>query len=335
VSVVSWVARGLEEGRFDGVVARGAARAWAWTAGRSVARPLLIPRRLHVVAVGGSTLGGSGKTPLALACVEALAARGARVALISHAYRASPETARVVREGDDMDLVGDEALACARELARRGVRASVVVAPRRQDAIDFAARGADALILDGVAQTTPVRASLALLAVDAHAPWGETERVPPLGDLRATKRALLDACDHVVAIGDAPLASLEAKPVHFVRVSSSGARLGGALHGWDELRRVRVGLVTSLARPGRIVRHLMRRGVFPTFVASLSDHTRPDARTLRKCRAARVDVFLASSKCAVSWSGLGDPGLGHPGLGPIAVIDYELAAPGTLALSPP
>ena len=70
---------------------------------RSVTRRLPHPSGVSIVSVGGATLGGSGKTPLAIACASALAASGARVALVGHAYRAAPLHARTVSPGDALE----------------------------------------------------------------------------------------------------------------------------------------------------------------------------------------------------------------------------------------
>src|SRR5580700_9814061 len=163
------ISRALEEGRSRGSMARATAQVWCHVAARRVVRSLEVPRGVRVVAVGGATLGGSGKTPLAIACARELAACGARVALVGHAYRARPGRARRALPDDGLAEVGDEALLAARSL---GSEVPVVVAPSRSLAVAEAARQADVLVLDGVLQIAPVRAALALLAVAAVEPWG-------------------------------------------------------------------------------------------------------------------------------------------------------------------
>jgi len=196
MSIASRIARALEDGALRAAPFRPLADAWGRVAARGVVRTLRLPEGARVFAVGGATLGGSGKTPLAIA----LALRE-RAAIVGHAYRASPGRARWVSPDDDVAIVGDEALACARIIARAGGGARVAVAPTRQEAIDFAARDVHTLVLDGVAQTAPRRATCALLAVDAEEPWG-AGAVPPLGDLRAPKDALFAASDATIAVRD-------------------------------------------------------------------------------------------------------------------------------------
>jgi tetraacyldisaccharide 4'-kinase len=259
------------------------------------------------VTVGGATLGGSGKTPLAIACAEEIAATGAAVAFVGHAYRAAPGRARVVGVDDRLEEVGDEALLAAHALAPIGV--PVVVAPRRSDAVLLASGLARVLVIDGVAQTHPVRASLALLAVDAAEPWGRAAMVPPAGDLRAPAGALLAACDRVVTIGEDDEAD--------ARVVTRGAWLGGKLHTWDSLVGIRLGLFCALARPDRLIRSLARRGLVLQAVIRARDHDRFDPRSHAASHLAHVDLWLASPKCALK--------LEHFAPVPLATLDYGLS----------
>jgi tetraacyldisaccharide 4'-kinase len=301
--------RGLEEGRYDGVVARLLSRAWGRAAARALVRRLAIPPGTRVIAVGGATLGGSGKTPLAIACARELARQGARVALVGHAYRARPRCARVVRPDDGLGEVGDEALLAARALD--GIGVPVVVAPSRAGAIARAAREADVVVLDGVLQMAPVRASLSLLAVDAGEPWGRAAAVPPRGDLRAPVAALRSVSDLVVSVGEDPAD---------VRVVSRGAHLGDRLLSWDSLRSLRVGLACALARPERVRRALARRGITPVATAFARDHGPIPAGDLRSRRGV-VDVWLATPKCALHVDST---------RAPLAVLDHELVCSAAL-----
>jgi tetraacyldisaccharide 4'-kinase len=309
------VARTLERGHLRGPAARLLSAAWGLVASHGVVRPLPFPPGVRVVTIGGATLGGSGKTPLAIACALELAAQrgGEDVALVGHAYRGDPRRPRVVSpHEDDLREVGDEALLAARVLAPAGV--PVVVAPRRADALALAAERARVLVVDGVAQTRPVRASLALLAVDAAEPWGRAGAVPPAGDLRAPRASLLAACDRVVRVGTDPLAD--------ARLVSRGAWLGGSLLPWDVLARLRLGLLSALARPDRIVRGLASRGVALQATVRAPDHGPFDWRSSRATGSRHlVDLWLASPKCALHLTGIE---LERFARAPLATLDYRL-----------
>jgi tetraacyldisaccharide 4'-kinase len=302
--VLAPFAEALERGAYAGPLARTLGRVWEHTLGRAVVRRLAWPSHVRVVAVGGATLGGSGKTPLAMACAADLAARGVSVALVGHGYRATPRRARVVRGDDALDEVGDEALLAARALGPSGVR--VVVAPKRSDAIALAASIADVLVLDGVGQTAPVRASLALLAVDAAEPWGRAAALPPGGDLRAPVRSLVGACDMIVAVGDDWQPPNPSWAPH-ARTTLHGVFLRGELLGWDDLARLRLGFLSALARPDRVLRALERRGVRVRAILRAPDHgpfapallDRIRERRKRTAGFGQVDLWLATPKCAL------------------------------------
>jgi tetraacyldisaccharide 4'-kinase len=320
---------------------RGVSRPWAWTFGRSVARRLEWPPHVRVVAVGGATLGGSGKTPLAIACAMELSAV-ARTILVGHGYRGAVRCTRFVLPSDAVGVVGDEAIVAARDLEASGLGARVVVGPTRSAAVAWAAGEADVLVLDGVCQTVPTRASLALLAVDAAVPWGNAAALPPCGDLRAPVSTLLDACDAVVPLGDlaGPLGFEQpgrTMPIWPARVESRGAWLHAErsdlatrpekLLSWETLRRLRVGLVTAMARPDRVVRGLVLRGVRPCALVCARDHGPVGAVAVRACfkraLADRVEVWLSTPKCALHVAGAR---LGAP----VAVLEYGLGLPPTL-----
>jgi tetraacyldisaccharide 4'-kinase len=343
----------LEQGRLRGPLARLCASGWARLAERTVVRPLQIPPHARVVTVGGATIGGSGKTPLAIACAAHLASAGARVALVGHAYRAKPTRPRVVAVDDPLHEVGDEAILAATTLASTG--AIVVVAPTRSESIALAASRADVIVVDGVAQTSPARASLALLAVDAARPWG-SGAVPPCGDLRAPEEVLRRACDAIVAVGDASdfvertsaeLALSPAPSDCTALVVSSGAWLGGTLWSWADLTGIRLGLLYALARPDRVVRWLALRGITLRAVVGCRDHGPVDAgfgaRVVRESVRRGVDMWLATPKCALHF---GDraPSSGRPRAQlaassssgeiahriPLATIEHALALGGEL-----
>jgi tetraacyldisaccharide-1-P 4'-kinase len=229
-------------------------------------RPVRVPPGIRTVTVGGATLGGSGKTRVAIAIAKALASRGERVVLVGHAYRAAPSFARFVSPNDRLEDVGDEAIVCARALEAMAGIAGVVVAPSRQDAVDHAAPHATVLVFDGPLQLRPRRASLAVLTVD------ETDAAP--------HRSLVRHVDHVV-----PVAS--------------------TIHPADirDLRDVRFGLFTAIARPRRIADALRREGLVPTITVETSDHGPVSASARRSLATAEVDLWVATPKCSVHLEG--------------------------------
>ncbi len=268
MSVRHRIARALERGL---PVAAPLAIAWAPLAALGLTRPLRRPMRnghpIPIVCVGGATLGGSGKTRLALACARALRGLGADVVLVGHAYRASVATARVVPRDGALATFGDEALVCARSFD-----GEVITGPSRQAAVDLAGERANVIVLDGPLRVSGPRV-LSILAVDEETPWG-SGAVVPAGDLRATREALLRVADHVVPVSATPT------------LPPLGAAAGAAS-----------GLFTAIARPERLLAALARLGIHPAPVVSVADHGPLDPDAWRRITPDRR--WLATEKCAL------------------------------------
>jgi tetraacyldisaccharide 4'-kinase len=331
----------LEQGRRHTACSALLTRAWRLAMARAIRRDLRWPAHTHVLAVGGATLGGSGKTPLAISCAAALAELGIPTALVGHAYRGEPRYARIVTPADPIEEVGDEALLAADALRASGAR--VVVGPSRQAAIDLGAKHARMLVLDGVHQTAPMRASLALLAVDAVEPWGRAHALPPVGDLRAYPADLVDVCDVVVPVGDRwgpALADLRGlshmREVSPAWIVSRGAWAeSGSMLSWEALRSTPVGLITALARPDRVVQALARRGVRPRVLLHARNHGPLGGRLTREAaragREAGVTMWLVTPKCSLNFTRLplrrayrGRPDAADTLGAPLATLEHRL-----------
>lgn len=84
---------------------------------------LLRPWRVGVpvVVVGNLYVGGTGKTPLTIAIVRALTARGHRPGIVSRGYGASGRDVRIVESNARATEVGDEPLLMAQSVQMMGV----------------------------------------------------------------------------------------------------------------------------------------------------------------------------------------------------------------------
>ncbi|MCC6217021.1 MAG: tetraacyldisaccharide 4'-kinase [Polyangiaceae bacterium] len=300
----------LERGVAGGSVLAGLERAWVACA--RVERDVGPGVAARVIGVGGATLGGAGKTPLARAIAAELAARGVRVAVAARACGVGRRSARVVRPGDTWREVGDEPLALARALASAGV--PVVAGTDRAATLGVAAARAEVVVADGLLQARPARVAASLLVVDAGAPWG-SGRCPPLGDLRASPRALTSACDAVVRVvptrgsapeplalgawggGARPVFDVGRPPARSARRLAPGPE--GEVVTLERLGALRVGVVLALARPERLLSALAVAGLRPVRVVLFGDHEAP-----RLPRAACVDAWLTTPKCATKLEGV-------------------------------
>lgn len=300
------LASALERGALRGPVSLAISAGWAKVA--DPVRPAALPSGLHVVGVGGATLGGSGKTPVVIELARALA-RERRVAVVATAYRARVRGACVVRVDDSVDRVGDEAAWLARALDPT----PVIVGRDRDQALALAARRAEVAIVDGLLQARPQRVGRSLLVLDGDARWSAA-RCPPAGDLRASAERVLAAADVVLCHG---AAAVQAR----VPVFRLAARLVGALDfegeliTLDALRGRRLGLVLAIARPDRVLRTLAAHGIEPQVVELHADHAR-----IPQPGAAAVDGWLTTAKCATKLGSC-------RGGAPVWVLDHRVDLP--------
>jgi tetraacyldisaccharide 4'-kinase len=239
-----------------------------------------------------------------VALAEALAKAGKRVAFVGHGYRGHLRAARAVKPTDVVAEVGDDALFAARHLSPLGV--DVVVGPSRQAAIDRAARDAPWLVVDGLLQARPEPLACSILALDSLRPWGRG-RCPPSGDLRARADVLLGAADGTLMVHDAASEPRAEDPPHRVCWQAEShlpfaTHASGCPVALSELATSRIGLLLTIARPGRVVDALARRGIFPLRLICFGDHDCPSLAALEHAvrrRAPPVEVWLTTAKCAL------------------------------------
>jgi tetraacyldisaccharide 4'-kinase len=182
--------------------------AWLYAAVVAVRRALyrrgiLVPQRVGVpvVVIGNVTVGGTGKTPLALALAEALAARGWHPGFVSRGYGRGGDEVRVVRPGDDANAVGDEPLLLAATGHPVAVGRDRAAAAR---ALVAAHPPVDVVIADDGLQHYALARDVEIAVVDASRGFGNG-RMLPAGPLREPL-ARLDEVDAIVRLVDAACA---------------------------------------------------------------------------------------------------------------------------------
>ncbi|MCC6193317.1 MAG: tetraacyldisaccharide 4'-kinase [Burkholderiales bacterium] len=153
-----------------------------------------------VVVIGNVTLGGTGKTPLAIALAEALAARGFRPGFVSRGYGGSAREPRAVAAGDEPALVGDEPPILAASGYPVWIGADRVAAAR---ALLAAHPDRDVLICDDGLQHYRLARRVEIAVIDAARGLGNGLMLPA-GPLRepAARLAEVDAVVRLVAGAD-------------------------------------------------------------------------------------------------------------------------------------
>lgn len=146
-----------------------------------------------VIVVGNITVGGSGKTPLVAALVEALSRRGRRPGIVSRGHGRRTHDTRAVDPGDDARDVGDEPLLLAASGAPVFIGNDRVAAAR---ALLAAHPEVDLVVADDGLQHYALERDVEIAVIDATRELGN-ELLLPAGPLRESP-SRLDAIDAVV-----------------------------------------------------------------------------------------------------------------------------------------
>jgi tetraacyldisaccharide 4'-kinase len=148
-----------------------------------------------VICVGNFTVGGSGKTPTAIAIAQMLAAAGRKPALLTRGYGGSEAGPLIVDpHSHDATKVGDEALLLAQA-------APTIVAHDRAAGASFAAAsGADVIVMDDGLQNASLEKDFTIAVVDGSRGVGNG-KVFPAGPLRAPLAAQFARVNALLVIG--------------------------------------------------------------------------------------------------------------------------------------
>ena len=149
-----------------------------------------------VICVGNLTVGGTGKTPIAIAIARRLMERQQKVVILTRGYGGRIRGPAVVHAQTDVAMdVGDEALVLA-------AAATVVISHDRAAGAKLAeSLGADIIVMDDGHQNFSLAKDLSLIVVDAETGFGN-RRVLPAGPLREPIKRGLARADAIVAVGN-------------------------------------------------------------------------------------------------------------------------------------
>lgn len=152
-----------------------------------------------VIVVGNLTIGGTGKTPLTIALIEALRARGLGVGVVSRGYGRKTRGVHLVDRTSSAAEVGDEPLLIAQR-----TRAPVAVGEDRVAAAQrlIGAVPVDVLIADDGLDHLRLARSCEIVVVDGLRGFGNG-RLLPAGPLRAPL-SRLQQVDLIVRNGGTP-----------------------------------------------------------------------------------------------------------------------------------
>ncbi|MBI1263739.1 MAG: tetraacyldisaccharide 4'-kinase [Alphaproteobacteria bacterium] len=263
------------------------AAAGAWRIARTEPAPAPVP----VICVGNLTLGGTGKTPVTMAVMEAARALGLTPAALTRGWGgrlAGPVAVDPAIHG--VREVGDEPLL----LARDGL--TIIDRSRVAGAGLAAQLGAQIIVMDDGHQNPSLEKSLSLVVVDAVSGWGPGQ-IFPAGPLREPVSAGLARADAVVVMGPGEdfepdlerleLAEFE-RPVLRAWLEPAAAPPDGPLVAF-----------AGIGRPQKFYDALVRWGGDLRETASFPDHhlyTRADLQRLADLAAAFEAKLVTTQK---------------------------------------
>jgi len=243
-----------------------------------------------VVVVGGITVGGSGKTPVILALIRALRAKGKTVGVVSRGYGSTGSDGPLFVTGDlSAALAGDEPL-----LIARNTGVPVVVDSDRRRAVEalLAQHPVDMVLSDDGLQHYSMPRSFEVVVLDAERGLGNG-RLLPMGPLREP-RSRLKTVDWVLERNGEKPDTRFLYEVSGLRHHNTGARLGAAeaVIAWAGKA---IAAMTALGQPEQFFSQLDSLGFTPT-TRALRDHQMIGSKDLASLNA---EVVIITDKDAV------------------------------------
>ncbi len=259
----------------------------SWVYGTSVAWKAVhaAPYRPNaaVICVGNLSVGGTGKTPIAIEIARLLIGRGRRPVFLSRGYGGRLRGPVLVAADNRAVDVGDEPLLLMRA-------APVVVSRDRREGARLAVeQGADTIVMDDGHQNFALAKDLSLVVVDGETGFGNG-RVLPGGPLREPVAQGLARADAVIVTGDGtpPLGAF----VHPV------LRAHLIHDGGPDIARRRLVAFAGIGRPDKFFRALEVQGAELVATKSYADHHSytPSEIARLKSKARACDALLVTTE---------------------------------------
>lgn len=272
-------------------------RAWAlspisltyrWVADRKLKNAEPPKLNVPVICVGNFTVGGSGKTPTAIALAECAKKMKLKPGFVSRGYGGHVTGLHLVDpKNDTARHVGDEPLLLAKTAP------TMVGADRYAGALSLIEHGVNLIIMDDGFQSRRIHMDFALGAVDGTRGIGNGY-VVPAGPLRGGMKTQMMFCDGLVINGEGEGA------VELVRLAARGGKpvLKTYYKPSKRLAKIRYFAFAGIANPDKFFASLEQHGHEVIGTKSFPDHHQfrlEDLSELEKL-AKKNDAMLVTTQ---------------------------------------
>jgi tetraacyldisaccharide 4'-kinase len=211
-----------------------------------------------VICCGNATVGGAGKTTVALDLAARLQGRGVAVHIISRGYGGRLKGPVRVEPVHTAGMVGDEPMLLAQ------VAPTWIGTDRAASARAAVAAGAEALLMDDGLQNPSLVQDAGLLVIDGATGFGNG-RVMPAGPLREPAAAAAARCRAAIMIGMDQRGARRALPPG-MQVLEAWLAPDQSMHGQ------RVVAFAGIARPAKFHATLLQAGATLAATIDFPDH---------------------------------------------------------------
>ncbi len=262
-----------------------------------------------VISVGNITVGGTGKTPMAMHLAGYFTEVGKKVVILSRGYRGKAKGASIVSDGRDILLTPEEAGDEPCLMAERLKGVPVIVSPDRVRGGSLAIEkfSPDVIILDDGYQHIRLRRDLNILLVDSIEGFGNGFLLPR-GILREHPGAIKRADVAMVKGGNLrrqdkellkgygiPVLSFEYRPAGVVDART------GIVHSTELLKDKTVVAMAGVANPNPFFKSIERLGAEAIRTLAYPDHHAYSEADLTAIAGAAkgADMVITTEKDAV------------------------------------
>lgn len=283
----------------------GALQPVAWLYGRMAQRRFQNVKpyrsRLPVICLGNFTVGGTGKTPLALLIAKKLKDSGMHPVFLSRGYGGREKGPLQVEPSNHAaNRVGDEPLLLCQE-------APTIIARNRADGAKFIENNmpsADVIIMDDGMQNPSLAKDLVLAVVDRKRGLGNGH-VFPAGPLRAESDFQFALADAVIVTGSRSDETSTPDAMEFLQQDFPGPVLRATTRPAGQfaaLKGKNVLAFAAIANPSRFFRMLEDAGANVVVAKAFADHQmlqESEARSLlRRAEQERLTLVTTAKDAA-------------------------------------